>query len=101
MYIIETFRGIVKIDADELIKLRDEQGKQLIFFRQGAVNPNQIVRVVEDLDRKKDIPKMVNESEEEYAERLASSISEDIFAPMRVGEVDALPNRAGHLRLKS
>lgn len=83
MYIIETFRGPVKIDADELVKLRDDIGSQLIFFRQGAVNPKQIVRVVEDTERRESMPKMVTESEAEREQRIQEDRSDDIFSSIR------------------
>lgn len=83
MYIIETFRGTIRIDADELVKLRDEQDKKLIFFRQGAVNPNQIVRVIADTERKEEIPKLSHESEADHQARIEAERSEDIFETIR------------------
>jgi hypothetical protein len=83
MYIIETYRGQIHIDADELLMLKENQDKPLIFFRQGAVNPKQIVRVIEDTERKTDVLKLAGESKEEHQQRLLAQRSDDIFADIR------------------
>lgn len=62
--------------------------KQLIFFRQGAVNPKQIVRVIEDSERKKDVLKLAGETPIEYEQRILEDISHDIFSDIRQ---DTLP----------
>lgn len=100
MYIIETFKGPVKIDADEIQKLKDNGKAPLIFFRQGAVNPKHIVRIIEDTERKADVLKMAGESEDERQQRILEERSEDIFAGVRGLEVPAL-NAAPAYRLKT
>lgn len=100
MYIIETTFGPVHIDTDELVRLKEEQGSKLIFFRQGAVNPEKIVRVVADTERKSNFLKMVNETEEEFEDRVNADISEDIFSTLRKNETPTLAAGMKNLRLK-
>ncbi len=83
MYIIETYKGLVHIDTDELAMLKAEQSKPLIFFRQGAVNPKQIVRVYEDKDRKKEVLKLAGESDADHQARIDANRSDDIFELIR------------------
>jgi hypothetical protein len=85
MFIIKTRRDDIHIDSDEMITLtrRIAAGETLILLRQGAVNPANIVVIVEDVDRKASIVKRPGDTEETLAARIANERSEDIFRHVR------------------
>ena len=83
MYIAKTLRGDVKIDFDELEKIKHFDGKGLLFLRNGAINVSHITSIVLDENAIDEVVKSPGETDEDVKRKLLAYKSEDIFASIR------------------
>lgn len=82
MFIINTFRGSVKADFDEIEKIINSKGA-LVFLRNGAINPKHITHIVPDVEERSMVFREIGETREDVERRIREYQSKDIFAHMR------------------
>jgi cell fate regulator YaaT (PSP1 superfamily) len=83
MYIIYTIGNRqVKADFDELVRIA-ESTDNIVFLRQGAVNPKHITTIEQDTERMSEVVRRPGESEESVQQRIQEEKSDDIFSSLR------------------
>lgn len=83
MFIIHTQKGDIKADSDEIAKVLSSPRGSLVMLRNGVVNTTYIINIVEDVERKAAVLKLVGETDEDVQRRIDAERSVDIFESVR------------------